>query len=257
MPETDLSLLVRAAREAGTVAQGFLGHDLGIRYKEDDQGPVTKADLAVNAQLERVLRTARPAYGWLSEESADDPHRLGTAATFVVDPIDGTRSFIEGAQTWAHSLAVVEAGTVTAAVVYLPMLDRLYAAALGRGAQLNGTTMTVSDRSDPEGADLLATRPAMEPQHWPGGAPQVTRHHRPSLAYRQGLVAEGRFDGMVTFRPTWEWDIAAGSLILTEAGARVTDARGAPLVFNAPHPQANGMLAANPALHAALLHRIL
>ncbi|MEQ5869923.1 3'(2'),5'-bisphosphate nucleotidase CysQ [Sagittula sp. NFXS13] len=256
MPETDLELLIRAAHEAGTVARSFLGQDLGIKQKDDGQGPVTKADLAVNAQLERVLRAARPGYGWLSEESLDDPQRLATSRAFIVDPIDGTRSYIEGAKTWAHSLAVVENGTATAAVVYLPMLDRLYTAARGAGAHINGAPLSVTQRADANGAEVLATRPAMESRYWIKGAPEVTRHHRPSLAYRQSLVAEGRFDAMFTFRPTWEWDIAAGSLLLSEAGAHVSDRHGAPLVFNAAHPQVDGMVAANPTLHAALLHRL-
>lgn len=256
MPETDLALLTRAAQEAGTVARGFLGQDLGIKYKPDNLGPVTKADLAVNATLEQILREARPAYGWLSEESVDDPQRMATEATFIIDPIDGTRSYIEGANTWAHSLAVVHDGIVTAAVVLLPMLDKLYTASLGHGARLNGRPIAVTRRASPDQAEVLATRPTMEPHLWPGGVPDVQRHHRPSLAYRQALVAEGRFDAMVTFRPTWEWDIAAGSLILSEAGARVSDKRGARLRFNAPHPQADGMLAANPNLHDAFLQRM-
>ena len=81
----------------------------------------------------------------------------------------------------------------------------------------------------------------------------MTRHHRPSLAYRLSLVAEGRFDAMFTFRPSWEWDIAAGALILSEAGARVTDRRGAALKFNNKIPQTDGVLGANPVLHAAFL----
>ncbi|MBP0481586.1 inositol monophosphatase family protein [Sagittula salina] len=257
MPETDLALLTRAAHEAGTVARGFLGQALDIRYKDGDAGPVTKADLAVNARLEEILRDARPGYGWLSEESTDDTARMAAETAFIVDPIDGTRSYIEGANTWAHALAVAQAGTVTAAVVFLPMLDRMYTAALGHGARLNGLPITVTRRALPERAEVLATRSSLEPHHWPGGVPRVSRHHRPSLAYRQALVAEGRFDAMFTFRPTWEWDIAAGSLILSEAGARVSDRRGGRLQFNAPHPQADGMVAANPALHDAFLQRLL
>jgi myo-inositol-1(or 4)-monophosphatase len=84
----------------------------------------------------------------------------------------------------------------------------------------------------------------------------MERHHRPSLAYRLSLVAEGRFDAMLTLRPSWEWDIAAGALILQEAGARTTDRSGAPLRFNNPHPQVNGVLAARDRLHSALIERL-
>ena len=252
MPENDLSLLIEAARRAADEAKAFIGDDLGIEHKPDDS-PVTQADLAVDRMLRRSLLDARPGYGWLSEETPDDRGRLDRDATFIVDPIDGTRAFIEGQKTWAHSLAVARAGTIVAAVVYLPMLDLLYTAVAGQGAHLNGAPIAVSGTDTLDAAEVLATRPTLEPKNWPRGVPPVKRAHRPSLAYRLGLVAEGRFDAMLTLRPAWEWDIAAGSLILSEAGATVTDRRGGPLRFNNPHPQTDGVLGANPTLHAALL----
>jgi myo-inositol-1(or 4)-monophosphatase len=255
LPENDLRLLIDAAHQAGEVARGFVGADLGVELKLHDDSPVTRADHAVNTRLAEVLRGARPDYGWLSEESPDDPARLDRELTFIIDPIDGTRAFIEGARTWAHALAVVRDGAVQAAVVYLPLLDKLYSASLGGGACLNGVPIATGTVTAPEAAEVLATRPSLDPKHWSGGTPRMRRSHRPSLSYRQSLVAEGRYDAMFTFRPTWEWDIAAGALILSEAGARITDAQGGPLRFNAPVPQAEGLLAANPRLHAALLDR--
>ncbi|WP_136442952.1 3'(2'),5'-bisphosphate nucleotidase CysQ [Pacificoceanicola onchidii] len=257
MPENDLSLLIDAARAAGKEALSHVGGDLQVRDKGDGAGPVTKADLAVNALLEDRLRRARPDYGWLSEESADGAERLDAETVFIVDPIDGTRSFIEGSNTWAHALAVVRNGEVTAAVVYLPARDKLYSAALGSGARLNGAPIGVSRTAAIEEAKVLATRPSLRAEHWPRGVPDLKRSHRPSLAYRLSLVAEGRYDAMFTFRPSWEWDIAAGTLILNEAGARATDKRGGPLRFNNPVPQTNGVLAAGPDLHSLLLDRLL
>lgn len=254
MPGSDLALLIDAVRNAGDIARGYHGRDgLDVQYKPDDYSPVSEADLAVNAALERQLRDARPAYGWLSEESADDATRLKARQVFVVDPIDGTRSFVAGERTWAHSVAVVENGQPVAGVVYLPMLDKLYTATIGEGARLNGAPIGVSEARGMDGAEVLATRPNFDARHWRGAVPQMKRNHRPSLAYRLGLVAEGRFDAMFTFRPSWEWDIAAGSLILAEAGARVTDRRGGTMRFNNPVPQTDGVLGANPELHAAIL----
>lgn len=255
MPESDLALLIRAAHRAAEVATTFVGGPLDVRDKEDGQGPVTAADLAVNAVLEDILREARPDYGWLSEESADSPERQDRQTLFIVDPIDGTRSFVEGARTWAHSLAVARDGEVEAAVVYLPLRDKLYAAARGDGARLNDRRLRVGNADDPDRAHVLATRPSVAAEHWPGGVPGFQRSHRPSLAYRLSLVAEGRFDAMFTFRPSWEWDIAAGALILEEAGAVTSDRDGEALRFNNPVPQTAGIVAANPALHAALLAR--
>ena len=257
MPESDLALLIEAARQAGDIARSYHGRaDLAVQTKPQDDSPVSEADLAVNRALERLLRDARPGYGWLSEESADDAARLGAERVFVVDPIDGTRSFVAGEKSWAHSLAVVDDGVPVAAVVDLPLLDKLYTAGLGEGARLNGRPVAVSDHGETEGAQVLATRPNFEDRHWRGGVPDMRRNHRPSLAYRLGLVAEGQFDAMFTFRPSWEWDIAAGCLILSEAGARVTDRRGAGLRFNNAVPQSDGVIGANPGLHAAILDRL-
>ncbi|WP_135501061.1 inositol monophosphatase family protein [Roseovarius aestuariivivens] len=256
MPETDaardLALLIEAARGAGEIAQRHAGPRARTWDKPGGQGPVTEADLEVNAFLDQHLRGARPDYGWLSEESDDSAARLDRESVFIVDPIDGTRSFIEGSRTWAHALAVVRRGEVTAGVVYLPARDKLYAAAKGQGATLNGAPIRVAGRVDLTGAAVLAAKPGLAPQHWRGPVPDVSRGFRPSLAYRLGLVAEGRFDAMFTLRPSWEWDIAAGALILNEAGAAVSDRHGQTLRFNNPHPQLDGVVAANPRLHAAI-----
>ncbi len=252
MPASDLALLIEAARAAGQVALGFAAETARRWDKPGGLGPVTEADIAVNDVLEQVLRGARPGYGWLSEETEDDPCRLDAARLFIVDPIDGTRSFIEGSGTWAHSLAVVEDGVVTAGVVYLPMRDKLYAAAAGQGATLNGAALTVSGREQLTGASVLAAKPGYAPQNWRGAVPEVKRIYRPSLAYRLSVVAEGRADAMFTLRPTWEWDVAAGDVILREAGASTSDRAGKPLVFNNAHPQVDGIVAANPTLHAVI-----
>ncbi|PYG30492.1 3'(2'),5'-bisphosphate nucleotidase CysQ [Pelagimonas varians] len=256
MPASDLTLLIETALQAGELARGFVGGALDVQDKPDGAGPVTAADLAVNDMFEDVLRTARPDYGWLSEESTDSADRLTAKRVFVIDPIDGTRSFIEGGKTWSHSMAVVEDGIPVAAVVYLPMLNKVYSASLGNGARINSSPMSVGHQQSPDNANVLATKPSVDPRFWPRGVPGMTRYHRPSLAYRLSLVAEGRFDAMFTFRPSWEWDIAAGALILSEAGARVTDRRGAALKFNNKIPQTDGVLGANPVLHAAFLDKL-
>lgn len=255
MPETDLDLIRDAALEAGRIAMRFFRNDPEVWDKGGAQGPVTEADLAIDAMLSAELQRARPDYGWLSEESEDGAARLGHERVFIVDPIDGTRSFVEGQTPFAQVIAVAEAGKVTHAVVHLPAKDLTYAAALGEGASCNGAVMRVSDNDAIEGADVLAAKTNLAAFHWDGPVPEVTRHFRPSLAYRMGLVAVGRFDAMLTFRDAWEWDVAAGTLLIEEAGGRVSDMHGDALRYNNPHPQVPGILAGNPGLHAALLAR--
>ena len=255
MPETDLSLLLRAAEGAGDVALRFAGPSARVWDKPGGAGPVTEADLAVNAHLLDILRAARPEYGWLSEETEDDQARLSADTVFIVDPIDGTRSFIEGGRTWAHSIAVAHKGLITAGVVFLPMRGMMYAAAQSGGATLNGARLKASRLARLDDGNFLAAKPMMEPRFWSGQVPDFTRGYRPSLAYRLALVGQGRFDGMITFRPTWEWDVAAGSLIAQQAGAQVADRAGAPLRFNQPDPRTHGIITAAPDVHSELIRR--
>ncbi|WP_333695834.1 3'(2'),5'-bisphosphate nucleotidase CysQ [Phaeobacter italicus] len=253
-PETDLALLIRAAEIAGDTASRYSGPDARKWDKPDGAGPVTEADLAVNAALADLLPAARPDYGWLSEETEDNTDRLSHERLFIIDPIDGTRSFAEGSRTWAHALAVADRGRITAAVIYLPQRELMYTAAVGEGAKCNGTEITISPRVDLENAEILAARPMQDPVHWlDGNVPPFRRSHRPSLAYRMARVADARFDGMLTLRPSWEWDIAAGDLILREAGGRCSDRFGRDLRFNNPHPTLNGVVAAAPSLHRQLI----
>lgn len=256
MPETDLALLIDAAQRSGDIARRYFQQNPDVTDKPDGAGPVTAADLAVNAMLEGFLQAARPDYGWLSEETEDNSARLDTKRQFIIDPIDGTRAFISGSNDWAHSLAVAEGGRPIAAAVYLPMRDMMFAAKIGGGAALNGRPIQATD-PQLDAATLLGAKPNFEPRFWKGGVlPPIKRAFRSSLAYRLCLAAEGQFDGMMTFRPSWEWDIAAGALIMNEAGATVTDQMGAALRFNNPHPQVPGVLAAGAQLHASLLARL-
>ncbi|MBD0866389.1 MAG: 3'(2'),5'-bisphosphate nucleotidase CysQ [Rhodobacteraceae bacterium] len=248
----DLALLIDAAQQAGDIACRYFGSDAQKWMKPDGTGLVTEADLAVDAFLSEYFCRARPDYGWLSEETEDTGDRLTRDRVFVVDPIDGTRSFAKGSNTWAHSLALIEHGRSVAGVIYLPNRGLLYAAAANQGATLNGSGLTVSDQSDLDRAQMLVTRPNLDPEHWTR-VPLFQCSYRPSLAYRMALVAEGRFDGILTFRPSWEWDIAAGDIILREAGGCCTDQIGHALRFNNAHPATNGIIAGNPDLHRAVM----
>ncbi len=256
MQGSDLELLTAAAKAAGAIASRHFRRDPRVWHKSGDAGPVTEADLEIDAMLREELLGARPTYGWLSEETADTAERLRRRRVFVIDPIDGTRAFIEKSPTFSHSLAVVEHGVPVAAVVYLPEEDLLFTAAAGAGAHCNGAPMRPSQRDDLDGARILAAKSNFDPGHWTGGGLPCERHFRSSLAYRLCLVANGAFDGMITLRDCWEWDIAAGTLIAQEAGASATDRHGAALRFNNPHPTQPGLLAGPDPLRRQLLSQL-
>ena len=256
MPEHDLDLLIDAARQAGQIARQYWRQDPQTWEKDHGAGPVTEADLAVNDFLIQRLLGARPDYGWLSEESTDNPARLDAAHCFIIDPIDGTRAFIDGQEGFSHSLAVAAGDPIVAAVVHLPVMGLTYAATADGPATLNGDPIAVSHAALPE-ADVLATKAVLDPGFWKDGQPpHFRRHFRPSLAWRLCLVAEGRFDATLSLRAAWEWDIAAGSLIAERAGAAVTDMHDAAMRFNSPRSRVDGMVIAGPELHRQLIDRL-
>lgn len=248
-PAADLDLIIAAATEAGEVARSFWRKDPKVWDKGDGLGPVTEADLAADAALRARLLSARPDFGWLSEESAGV---AGDGPTFIIDPIDGTRSFAAGERTWAVSVAIAVAGQAVAGVVVLPERDKTYSARIGMGALMNGAPLTASPHGTVDGAQVLASRPTFHDEHWRDGAPDMTRHFRTSLAYRLALVGEGRFDAMLTLRPTWVWDVAAGLVIAGEAGATVTDRRGNGLDLSLVGQQVDGIIAATPGVHRGI-----
>ena len=255
MPATDLPLLIDATRKGAEIALKYWRTDQRIDRK-DGGSPVSEGDYAVDAFLRETLTAARPGYGWLSEETPDDGTRLAKETVFIVDPIDGTRAYVDHQATWALSVAVVHHGKPTAGVVNLPARDKLYAAATGEGAAVNGVAIRTGTRTDPDGATILAPKPSLDPRWWTHPMPRFERHWRPSLAYRFCLVAEGRFDAMLTLKDAWEWDIAAGALIAEEAGATVTDRNGKALRLNDRNAKSAGILTGAPELHRAIRSRL-
>jgi myo-inositol-1(or 4)-monophosphatase len=255
MPARDLALLTEAALAAGAVALRYW-KNAPKAWDKSDASPVTEADLACNDVIMGILRRGRPNYGWLSEETPDDTARLDCEHVFIVDPIDGTRAFIAGEKHFSHSLAVARGGKITAAVVYLPALDRLYTATQDGPALCDGAAIVCSQKSLADAPNILTSKHSMDPENWQNTPPVFQRSFRASLAYRLCLAADGSFDGMITFQDAWEWDIAAGSLIAERAGALVSDKQGQALRFNARSAQSAGCLACAPPLHTDLMRLV-
>lgn len=253
MQGPDLKLLLDAADAASKIALKYFKTSVDTWDKEDGQGPVTKADLEIDQMLNAELLAARPDYGWLSEETEDAPKRLDHERVFIVDPIDGTRSFINGHENFATAIAIARNGVVETAVVHCPAKDLTYWASMGNGAFLNGDPITHNGATQVQSARVLATGSQMKSTHWRNQPPPIERHFRSSLAYRLCLVAQGRFDGMITLRDTWEWDVAAGDLICREAGVTVTDKLKSLPLYNQPKPALKGIIAAAPDLHTGLI----
>ena len=218
--DDDLELLRSTAVAAGIIASSYFRRDIKS-WTKDNASPVSEADIVVDRFLAANLLQARPDYGWLSEETVDNPSRLDCDRVFVVDPIDGTRAFLRGEDYWTVSLAVVENGVPVAGVVYAPARDELYEASKGGGARLNGKPLTRTRRA---GAPPLIPAPgAVHQELQAAGLDYARGPAYPSLAYRLVQVATGRLDAAVARRGSQDWDIAGAAVILRECGLDFAD----------------------------------
>jgi myo-inositol-1(or 4)-monophosphatase len=249
---TDLDLIADAALEAGRLALELREKGLQVWYK-DGVSPVTNGDLAVDALLKTRLLQARPDYGWLSEETADDPARLSARRVFMVDPIDGTSAYMKESPWFVISIAVVEAGRPISAALYAPAPAELYTAEVGAGAQRNGDLIRASAAERLAGCRMAGDRKLFDHACWIEPWPQMLIERRNAIAYRMALVGAGDFDAAVSRGWKHDWDLAAGDLIAREAGAQVTTTGGQPLTFNTPSAKNLGMICAAPALHPLIL----
>lgn len=252
----ELQLICDAVRAGGQEAMSWFegaGRSALKASSKADGSPVTAADIAVNEALRARLMGALPEAGWLSEESADGPDRMQRERVFVVDPIDGTVAFLRGRADWSISVALVEHGRTLAAAVMQPALGRLFSAHRGAGAQMNGQAITASQRASLDGARLVNSRHVIEDAAWSAHWPAFEHAKLSSIALRLATIAEGTMDAMIRLRPVYEWDIAAGVLLLEESGGIATDLDGEPLRFNQAQPRAPSLLAAGAALHASIL----
>lgn len=252
----DLALIGHAAREAGAVALGYFRQSPEVWWKNEGRSPVSAADFAANEVLEKILRSARPGYGWLSEETEDNDDRLSRDTVFVIDPIDGTRAFINGEATWCVSVAVVHLGRPVAGVLVAPALEEEYVAVEGGDALKNGAAVSVSHWAEGE-PFRLATAEDMLARMSADLRPLITRiRHVPSLAYRLAMVAEGRIEGTLVKRNSHDWDLAAADLILARAGGRLVGLDGQPLAYNRPDVRHGVLCAGSPALVGPLVREL-
>lgn len=246
----ELAAAETAARDAGSVVMNLFKGKFDVHEKSKNN-PVTTADLEANRIIREKISRTFPGDGWLSEEDQDNSRRLSLSRVWVVDPIDGTREFIEGVPQFAVSIAFVVDGVPKVAVVFNPAKGQFYKAAAGQGAFLNDAVIRVTSRDDIDGALLLVSR--SEPQKkFQTFVDRCEIKPVGSIAYRLAKVAGGDGDATITFRTIHEWDICAGVLMVQEAGGKVSDGGGAVMTFNRELPKHRGVVAANGLLAGGL-----
>lgn len=245
-------------REAADIARPFfrLGGQTTARiWSKAGGSPVTEADVAVDAFLKVRLSALVPQAAWLSEETADDPARIGHDLVWIVDPIDGTRAFLSGHPDWSIAVALLACGQPLIGFVHAPAGGADYEAVRGRGATRNGEAIRVDARQDLAGARITGPKPMLDRLTRGAGArPDFAVIPRiPSLALRLARVAEGSVDvGMISGNAR-DWDLAAADLVLREAGGLVCDFDGAATRYNRADPVHGELLAAATALREPVL----
>jgi len=239
-----------AAKEAGSIIMRLFKGKYDIHEKSKNN-PVTSADLGANRKIREIVLGRFPEDGWLSEEDKDSSGRLNVSRVWVIDPIDGTKEFIEGVPQFAVSIGFVVDGRPKVAVVFNPAEDRFYEASAGQGAYLNNQRIHVTPCDNIDGARLLVSR--SEPQRkFQVFADRCEIKPVGSIAFRLAKVAGGDGDATLTFRSIREWDICAGVLMVEEAGGKVVDGSGKTLLFNRPDARHHGVIAANEPLAGSL-----
>ncbi|MEO0465236.1 MAG: inositol monophosphatase family protein [Pseudomonadota bacterium] len=246
------------AREAGHLALKMRSSARKKAWDKTPGHPVTEADLAVNTLLARRLGAARPGYGWLSEETTDDLGNRSQDRVWVVDPIDGTRAYMaQEDPNWCIGIAVVERGAVLAGLIYAPEFDTLYEARRGGGAYLNGNPIFASSCSSETGCRMIASEQMVRHKAWVDPWPQVQlADPKPNATLlRLAFVASGVWDATIALGRKSDWDLAAGTILVGEAGGLATTHAGDPFLFNRRIPAQTSIIASGKALHPLLRRR--
>ena len=252
MLEHALQVARDAAIEAGAAIRGYYKDEYTVRDKGEDN-PLTDADLAANDILEKRLRTAFPEFGWLSEETVDTPERLEKSHVWIVDPLDGTREFTLGIPEFVVSVGLAIDGNAILGVLYNPIKEQLFTGIVGRGAQLNGADIRVTQHETLQDCRVVCSRTEMKKGWFDEFADVLTPIPVGSVAYKFGLVAAGEAEATFTPRPRSEWDICGGVAIVEAAGGRCSNRHGDAYTFNRVKPLVDGVAVTNTLIHTSIL----
>ncbi|MGB3627591.1 MAG: inositol monophosphatase family protein [Henriciella sp.] len=251
-------LLKEVAIEAGSLALAYFERGQTPSWEKYPGHPVTEADIESNKLIGSRLMAAHPDYGWLSEETSISKSTQLQDTIWCVDPIDGTRAFMSGQPYWCIGLAVIEYGQAVAGVVHAPVLGETYVAEVGKGAYLNGEPIHVSACRQEEGCRMIASESMLTHPAWrvPWPDMELARPKPNATLLRMCWVATGKWDATLALWRKSDWDLAAGTVIVREAGGAATTHMGEPFLFNRSEPAQRSLIAAGKALHPLLVERV-
>jgi myo-inositol-1(or 4)-monophosphatase len=249
--QRELTVAVHAARSAGDIVRRY--YQSGVEsWEKSRDNPVTHADLEANRRIQALIRDAFPADGWLSEETADSEERLAKERVWIVDPLDGTKEFLQRIPEFCVCVALTVNGRAVVGASYNPASDELFAGVAGEGATYNGAPARVSTVDDLGAARILASRSEDARGEWDAYKSRLQVVLTGSVAYKLALISAGRGDATFSLTPKNEWDVCAGTALIEAAGGRVTGLDGQPLAFNQRQTRFSGLIASNGILHPAL-----
>jgi myo-inositol-1(or 4)-monophosphatase len=241
-----LQRIEAALNAARVVFERFTPGAIETEYKIGHD-PVTEADRAVDAVLRENL--LRDGEGWLSEETADNPSRLDKARVWIVDPLDGTREFVQGLPEFCVSIGLAENGKPVAGGIYNPATKETFLGSVDSGVLYNGQPAHASQRKTLDGALILASRSEVKRGEWKSFEGQSFQvRAMGSVAYKLALVSAGLADVTFTLTPKNEWDVVAGAALVLSGGGFVSTLDKTNLVANRRDPLLSGLLASGPYL---------
>ena len=229
---SELKITIKAAKEAGDVILKYYKSKYEIKDKSY-HNPVTTADKEADETIKKILMTNFPDYGWLSEETVDSSERLLKEKVWVVDPLDGTKEFIEGIPNFVVSIGLVKEGNPILGILYNPVTKELFSASKGEGAFLNNERISCSSKEKTEEMVILNSRSETQHGLWnPYKNKFKVLEPIGSVAYKLGLTAAAKADVFASLRPKNEWDICAGNCIINESGGKLIDLNGNQRKYN-------------------------
>lgn len=236
----ELEILSKAAKKASVELLALVETGFKKTYKKSDD-PVTTGDLLVNTILQEELFSNFPEIAILSEETKDNHERLANDKVWIIDPIDGTKEFVEQIPDYSISVALVEKGISKVGLILNPMKNELFTAVKGEGAFLNGEPIHVKTEMDNK-LIFLASRSEIKRGEWDIFEDVAEVLPTGSIAYKLALIAAGEADATFSLGPKNEWDIASGCLLIEEAGGIASDTYGQSFIFNQKNTLVNSIV---------------
>ena len=249
------NLVKESVFKAGKIALKWFKKD-PEQWEKKDGSLLSKADIEINDLLNKLLKNKNPEYGWLSEENEDDRSRLNKKITYIVDPLDGTKAFLEGKKEFSISVAMVKEGIPISGIVYSPSTDEMFEAEKNKGSWKNKKRIRISKYSKLEKCKMIAFKPMFSHPAWKEPWPKMFIKNKNSIAYRMALVASGEYDAMMALNSKNDWDLAAGDLLISESGGIVSLHTQKRIIYNEVNTTKPSVIGANEKIYKKITERV-